>query len=161
MTERAVPAWLEGAATAAPGASFEDVLGDQVARVEPDELVPFLSAVRDAGYELFIDLCGIDYLTRKPRFEVAVNVVSLDPMRRLRVLVGVPGDDPVVPTITGVYPGADFYERETWDLFGIVFDGHPDLTRILLPDEWSGHPLRKDSPVGSVPVQFKEANKAT
>jgi NADH-quinone oxidoreductase subunit C len=110
---------------------------------------------------MFVDLCGVDHLTRAPRFEVVINLVSLSDRSRLRILVGVDGADPVVPSITAVYPGANFYERETWDLLGIRFDGHPDLTRILLPDEWEGHPLRKDSPVGSIPVQFKEANKAT
>jgi len=117
--------------------------------------------VHAGGYEMFMDLCGVDYLSRNPRFEVAINLVSVSSGKRLRILVGVNGVDPTVPTISGVYPGANFYERETWDLLGIRFDGHPDLTRILLPDEWEGHPLRKNSPVGSIPVQFKEANKAT
>ena len=89
------------------------------------------------------------------------NLLALDPPERLRLLAGIPGEDPTAPSITGVFAGADFYEREAFDLFGIVFPGHPDLTRILLPDDWQGHPLRKDTPVGSVPVQFKEANRAT
>ena len=142
-----------------PADSF--IEGDDVAIVSPDDLIAFTTAVRDAGYAMFVDLCGVDHLTRAPRFEVVINLVSLSDRSRLRILVGVDGADPVVPSITAVYPGANFYERETWDLLGIRFDGHPDLTRILLPDEWEGHPLRKDSPVGSIPVQFKEANKAT
>jgi NADH-quinone oxidoreductase subunit C len=156
-----VPASLAAAFEAAPGATYEERRGDDVALVSPDELIAFATAVHDAGYEMFVDLCGVDHLTRSPRFDVVINVVSVSDRRRLRVLVGVDGADPVVPSLTPVYPGANFYERETWDLFGIRFDGHPDLTRILLPDEWEGHPLRKDSPVGSIPVQFKEANKAT
>ena len=110
---------------------------------------------------MFIDLCAVDYLIRNPRFEVVIGLLSLDPLERLRLLVGIPGDDPTIPSITGLFAGADFYEREAFDLFGIQFSGHPNLTRILLPDDWEGHPLRKDTPVGSIPVQFKEANRAT
>lgn len=161
MTEHVTPADLAAAFEAAPGAVYEKRHGDDVAIVGPDELVAFVAEVRDAGYEMFVDLCGVDYLSRIPRFEVAINLVSVSMGKRLRILVPVPGAEPVVPTITDVYPGANFYEREAWDLFGIRFEGHPDLTRLLLPDEWEGHPLRKNSPVGSVPVQFKEANKAT
>ena len=156
-----VPLGLEDAAAAFPDVRFDELHGDTVARVDRADLVGFMEAVRDAGYEMFIDLCAVDYLSRRPRFEVVVNVVSIQHERRLRVLVGVPGEDPTVPTISTVYPGSNFYEREAFDLFGIGFEGHPDPTRILLPDEWEGHPLRKDYPVGSVPVQFKEANKAT
>ena len=119
------------------------------------------AAAHDAGFDFFVDLCAVDYLTRDPRFEVVVNLLSLEPPERVRLLAGIPGDDPTVPSITGVFAGADFYEREAFDLIGIEFVGHPDLTRILLPDEWVGHPLRKDAPVGSVPVQFKEANQVT
>ena len=73
---------------------------------------------------------------------------------------GVPADDPTVPSLCTVYPGVNFPEREVYDLFGITFEGHPDMTRILMPDDWEGHPLRKDFSVGSVPVRFKESPEA-
>jgi NADH-quinone oxidoreductase subunit C len=155
----ALPAILAPVAEAFPDARFTEPHGDPVARVGRDDYSAFLEAVRDVGFEYFIDVCAVDYLTRDPRFEVVVNLVAFDAGVRLRVLVGVPGDDPTLPTATGIFPGANFYEREAWDLFGIRFEGHPDLSRLLLPDEWEGHPLRKNSPVGSIPVQFKEANK--
>lgn len=152
---------VEGLAAAFPDVEFDTPFGQQVARVPREQLVGFVGAARAAGYAMFIDLCAVDYLHRDPRFEVVVNLLSLDPPARLRILTGLPGDDPVAPSITGVFAGANFYERETYDLFGVTFEGHPDLTRILLPDDWVGHPLRKDVPVGAVPVQFKEANRAT
>lgn len=144
-----------------PSAEFGESHGQRIVRVPRDDLVGFVDAARLAGFRMFIDLCGVDYLRRDPRFEVVIELLSLDPPSRLRILVGVPGDEPSVPSITGVFAGADFYERETFDLFGIIFEGHPDLTRILLPDDWEGHPLRKDAPVGAVPVQFKGSNQAT
>lgn len=121
-----------------------------------------VEALRDAGFDYFIDLCGVDYLRRSPRYEVVVNLLSHGLRRRIRVRVpvGTGGDTPHLPSIIDVFAGANFYERETFDLFGVVFDGHTDLTRILLPDEWEGHPLRKDYAVGSVPVQFKGAHHA-
>jgi NADH-quinone oxidoreductase subunit C len=152
---------LSGLAASVPGAEFEEKHGQHLARVPVGALAAAAAAARDAGFNLFIDLCAVDYLHRDPRFEVIVTLVAMDPPTRLRIIAGVPGDDPVAPSITGVYPGANFYEREAYDLFGIAFDGHPDLTRILLPDDWVGHPLRKDVPVGAVPVQFKAANRAT
>ena len=152
---------VETVAASMEGAVVADSLGQTVVRVSRELLVAAVTAARDAGFTMFIDLCAVDYLTRDPRFEVVVGLLSLDPPERIRLLVGVPGDDASVPSITGVFAGADFYEREAFDLFGIDFAGHPDLTRILLPDDWQGHPLRKDTPVGSVPVQFKEANRAT
>jgi NADH/F420H2 dehydrogenase subunit C len=142
-------------------AEFEVSHGQVVVRVPREDLVGFVDAAKVAGFRMFIDLCGVDYLDRDPRFEVVVNLLSLEPPRRIRILVGVPGDDPTAPSITGVFPGADFYERETFDLFGIEFEGHPDLTRILLPDDWVGFPLRKDAPIGSVPVQFKGSTKVS
>ncbi len=143
------------------GAVVSDSLGQTVVRVARESLIAAVTAARDSGFTMFIDLCAVDYLIRNPRFEVVIGLLSLDPLERLRLLVGIPGDDPTIPSITGLFAGADFYEREAFDLFGIQFSGHPNLTRILLPDDWEGHPLRKDTPVGSIPVQFKEANRAT
>jgi NADH-quinone oxidoreductase subunit C len=123
--------------------------------VSRDDYYFLIEAARNAGYETFIDLCAVDHLAREPRFDVVVNLVSTRFGERLRIKVGIPNDEPSLATISTLYAGADFYERESWDLFGIVFEGHPSLTRLLMPDEWEGHPLRKDYPVGSVPVEFK------
>jgi NADH-quinone oxidoreductase subunit C len=126
-----------------------------------------VAAKRAEGFELCSDVCAVDYL-RHParplpdgvdaeRFEVVVNLLSLSAKRRARVRVQVPESDPVVPTLFDLYPGTEAMEREVFDLMGIRFAGHPDLTRILMPEDWEGHPLRKDYGVGRVPVQFKEA----
>ena len=92
------------------------------------------------------------------RFEVVVNFLDIDAGRRIRVRVQVPADDPTLPTLFDIHPGTEAMEREAYDMFGIAFTDHPDLTRILMPEDWEGHPLRKDYEVGSIPVQFKEAN---
>ncbi len=131
-----------------------------VAHVPATDVAAFAAAVRAAGYDVFIDLCGVDYLRRHPRYEVVINLLSHTKRRRMRIRVGVDGANPEVPSVSEVFAGANFYERETYDLFGIRFIGHPDLTRILLPDDWEGFPLRKDYSVGSVPVQFKGSHKA-
>lgn len=151
---------LEKLAEAFPGVELETVLnGQDVAHVSVDDYAGFVTAVYEAGFDVFVDLCGVDYLRRDPRFEVVLNVLSHQHMQRLRIRVGVPASSPTVPSVTTTFPGANFYEREAYDLFGIVFAGHPDLTRIVLPDDWEGHPLRKDYSVGSVPVRFKESPK--
>jgi len=93
------------------------------------------------------------------RFELVVNLRSFAPPAIVRLRVQVPEQDPLVPSIFGFYPGAEAMEREVFDLFGIRFEDHPDLTRILLPEDWEGHPLRKDYGVGRVPVQFKEVKR--
>ena len=90
------------------------------------------------------------------RFELVANYLSHPRNRRLRVITEVPEGDTTVASIADVYPGVNFAERETYDMFGITFEGHPDLTRILMPDDWEGHPLRKDDAPGRVPVAFKE-----
>jgi len=145
-----------------PDVKFEQVLDSKqdVAHVPTEDYLPFVAAARTAGFDVFVDLCGVDYLRRAPRFEVVLNLLSHEHRRRLRIRLGVSGTEPVVPSITPVFPGANFYEREAFDLFGIIFEGHPDLTRVVLPDDWEGHPLRKDYSVGSVPVRFKESPKA-
>jgi len=140
---------------------------DEVAFPPRDRYHDLVTAYRDSGFEMCADLCAVDYLShpgrRLPdgvvpeRFEVVVNLLSLSAKRRARVRVQVPAGDPVVDSVTDVYAGADAMEREAYDLMGIVFSGHPDLTRILMPEDWEGHPLRKDYGVGRVPVQFKEA----
>ena len=92
------------------------------------------------------------------RFEVVVNFLDIAAGRRIRVRVQVPADDPTLPTLFDIHPGTEAMEREAFDMFGITFTDHPDLSRILMPEDWEGHPLRKDYEVGSIPVQFKEAN---
>jgi NADH-quinone oxidoreductase subunit C len=119
------------------------------------------------GFEQLSDLTAVDYLAHAgrslppgvvpERFEVVANLLSLSLRRRVRVRVQVPEEDPVVDTLWDLYPGAEAMEREVFDLLGVRFKGHPDLTRILMPEDWEGHPLRKDYGVGRVPVQFKEA----
>jgi NADH-quinone oxidoreductase subunit C len=144
---------IEGIAKAVPGAIAD---GD-IITVEPDGLLAVAEAAKEAGFEMCIDLTAVDYLHREPRFEVVVNLLSQKHKRRLRIRCGVLATKPVVPSLTDIYPGANFYEREVYDLMGISFTGHPDMTRILMPDDWEGHPLRKDFAVGAVPVQFKSS----
>ena len=144
-------------AAAHPGSS---VNGDTIT-LDPGGLLAVAEAAKEAGFEMCMDLTAVDYLDRAPRFEVVVNLLSQSHRQRLRLHVPVPADDPRLPSLTGTYPSANFYEREVYDLMGIAFDGHPDLTRILMPDDWEGHPLRKDYAVGSVPVQFKSSPTST
>ncbi len=151
---------LAGLLAAAPGAEAGVSAGDDVVRVGPEGLAKLAAAAREAGFEMCSDITAVDYLgKRRVRFELVVNLISLRRNRRLRILVPVPGDDPAAPSLVSVYPGANFLEREVYDMFGIRFEGHPDLTRILMPDDWEGHPLRRDFGVGAVPVQFKEAHQ--
>ncbi len=120
--------------------------------------------LRAEGYRMCIDVTVVDYLGAPPRplppgiiaerFELVAQFLDLEAHRRLRLRVQV-GEATSVPTITDLFPGAEALEREAWDMFGVVFDDHPDLTRILMPEEWTGHPLRKDYDVGRIPVQFK------
>ena len=130
-----------------------------------DQYLDLVKALADDGYTMVIDLCGVDYLDylQRPlpagivgeRFEVVVNLLDIAHRRRIRLRVQVPEAEPAVPTLFDVHPGAEAYERETYDMFGIVFTGHPDMTRILMPEDCVGHPLRKDYAVGKIPVQFK------
>ena len=114
------------------------------------------------------DLCAVDYLgsaaqrelptgVEAERFEVVVNLLNLAYRTRVRVRVQVPASDTTVASLYNLYPGTEAMEREAYDLLGITFTDHPDLTRILMPDDWEGHPLRKDEATGRIPVQFKGA----
>jgi NADH-quinone oxidoreductase subunit C len=141
--------------------------GQDVLHPGRDDLAGLALALRDEhGFGVCLDVTAVDYLTfeaprhlpegvEPERFELVVVVLSLTARERLRLRVQVPADDPVVPSLFDVYPTAEALERETYDMFGIVFEGHPDLTRILMPEDWEGYPLRKQYPTGTIPVQFK------
>lgn len=105
-------------------------------------------------YVFLEQLCGVDYLGRDPRFEVVYHLFSLEHCHRICLKVGVSEAHPHVPTLTTLWPTANWQERETFDMFGIIFDGHPRLDRILLPDDWIGYPQRKDVPIGEEEVAF-------
>lgn len=144
--------------------------GDLRVTVRRDRIADVLRALRDEAeprYNFFSECMGVDYLdpqTGQPilgkphRFEVVYNLVAMDlaggPCKRLFIKTGVPDQQPSVPTATGVYAGAEFCEREIFDMFGIRFEGHPDLRRILMSDDWVGHPQRKDYPLGGERVEF-------
>ena len=107
-------------------------------------------------FELCSSLSAVHYPGEVGReLHVVIHLTSMSFRRRIRVEVSVPDADPHLPSITPVYPTCDWHEREAWDMFGIVFDGHPGLTRILMPDDWPGHPQRKDYPLGGIPVEYK------
>jgi NADH-quinone oxidoreductase subunit C len=136
--------------------------GDHLIKLPAEELLDFATAAKAGGFDMLADVTAVDYLgVKEPRFEVVVNLLNLDASQRIRIRCEVDGEHPSIGSLVSVYPGANFFEREVFDLMGIEFDGHPDLTRILMPDDWEGHPLRKDFGLGDVPVQFKASNKAT
>lgn len=159
--ERELPTELELAAIVEPGASstWEVGVGEWVIKVPADEYHAVAAAALENGFDTFIDLCAVDYFRARPRFEVVLTLLNQEMPMRLRLRSGVDGAEPKIATVSDVFPGANFYEREAFDLFGIEFEGHPDLTRILMPDDWEGYPLRKDYAVGTVPVQFKGSHK--
>lgn len=145
--------------------------GQQVLHPSRAALPTLVRTLRDTDdYAMCLDVCGVDYLTfaadrglpaavEPERFEVVVTLISHAKANRLRIRVQVPGDDPTCPSLFDVHPGSEAMEREVFDLFGITFEGHPDLTRILMPEDWDGHPLRKDEGIGRIPVQFKAADR--
>jgi len=134
--------------------------------VPRDEMPAVALALRDRpelAFRFLAELTAVDYHPREPRFEVVYIVVSIEHRLRVRLKVRLPGADAHVGTVSGVWPAADWLEREVWDLFGIAFDGHPDPRRLLMPEDWEGHPLRKDYPVqiqlkprSSEPLQVSE-----
>jgi NADH-quinone oxidoreductase subunit C len=150
------------------GCPVVDSNGQTVLHVPRERYLDVVKALADDGYAMCVDLTAIDALElvgrRLPpgvapeRFEVVVNLLDIRNRRRIRLRVQVPEDDAVLPTLFDVHPGTEAMEREVFDMFGVTFADHPDLTRILMPEDWVGHPLRKDYDVGRIPVQFKEAN---
>ncbi len=139
--------------------------GQLVVHPDRDSYLALVRALRDDGYRMCVDLCGVDYLLKPDRplpigvaperFEVVVNLLALEGRRRARVRLQLPADDLTAPSLFELHPGTEAMEREAYDMFGILFPGHPDLSRILMPDDWEGHPLRKDYGIGRIPVQFK------
>ena len=149
------------------GCPVTDSFGAQVVHCHRADYIGLCTALKADGYIMPIGVAGVDYLThpgrtlpetiQAERFEVVVELLDLAGHRRIRVRCQVPASDPSLPSLFDLWPGTEFHERETYDMFGIRFDGHPDLSRILMPEDWEGHPLRKDYDTGHVPVQFKEA----
>ncbi len=142
---------------------FPDVLvarGEVTLVLDRADLIDALLRLRDQedlGFRFLSSITATDHPSRVPRFWVVYELRSVEHAHRLRVKVGLPDDDPHVPSATALFPTADWHERETFDLFGIVFDGHPDLDRILLPDDWEGYPLRKDEELGGVGTRYHGA----
>ena len=129
-------------------------------KVSPSEYLSTVQELNQDGFELMVDLTVVDWFRkREPRFELVVQFLSTSKNERKTIKVAISDEDLSVPSITSVFPSANFYEREAFDMFGIKFSDHPDLTRILMPDDWVGHPLRKDYGSGRIPVQFKNAPK--
>jgi NADH-quinone oxidoreductase subunit C len=137
-----------------------------------EDLVDLVRTLRDdEGFRVCVDVTAVDYLAyegvrdlpsavQPERFEVVVGLLSLETRERLRLRVQVPAGDATCPSLFEVHPGTEALEREVYDMYGIEFAGHPDLTRILMPEDWEGFPLRKDYPVGAIPVQFKGVQNA-
>ncbi len=131
--------------------------GDLSLSVRPEHYLALAQFLRDdpaLRYTFLENLCGVDYLGRTPRFEVVVHLVSMQHLHRVCLKVGAPEEHPHVPSLTPLFATANYQEREAYDLLGIVFDGHPSLTRILMPDDWLGHPQRKDHPLVEEEIAF-------
>ena len=146
------------------GCPISDSRGQVVLHPSRAQYVGVVRALLDEGYEMCVDLTATDYLlmpqrelpdgVAAERFEVVVNLLSLSARQRIRLRVQVPVDDPSIDSLFDFHPGTEAMEREVFDMFGITFTNHPDLTRILMPEDWEGHPLRKDYDRGAIPVQF-------
>jgi NADH-quinone oxidoreductase subunit C len=156
---------VDALAEAYPG--FQDAVmrvvvdrGELTLHVRPERVAEVARVLRDDAnlrFEFCSGVSGVDYPSQRERLHAVVHLLSMTYRRRIRLEAAVTAEHPHVASVTGVYPTADFHERETYDMFGIVFDGHPALTRILMPDDWVGHPQRKDYPLGGVPVEYKGA----
>ncbi|WP_019875351.1 NADH-quinone oxidoreductase subunit C [Sporichthya polymorpha] len=166
--------WFDDAADAlrrallVSGSSWEEAVeavvvhrGELTLHIRRDAILQVCQVLRDdpaLRYEMFSGVSGVHYPEQTGRELHAVyHLLSITHNRRLRLEVSVPDADPHIPSVYSVYPTCDWHERETYDFFGIIFDGHPALTRIMMPDDWPGHPQRKDYPLGGIPVEYKGA----
>jgi len=146
------------------GVPLSDSRGQRVLHPDRSQYLGTIKTLLDETFVVCADLTAVDYLTfpdrslpsgvSGERFEVVVNLLSIERRERLRVRVQVPESDATLPSLFDMYPGTEAMEREVYDMFGIAFTNHPDLTRILMPEDWDGHPLRKDYDQGRIPVQF-------
>lgn len=149
------------------GSPLVESTGQRVLFVAKDRYFATLKSLALDGFEMCVDLTAVDFLTHPgrtlptgitaERFEVVVNLLSLRHHKRLRIRVQVSEADATIDSAFDIYPGTEAMEREVYDMFGIALNNHPDLTRILMPEDWDGHPLRKDYAQGRIPVQFKGA----
>ncbi len=115
--------------------------------VARENIIAACKAVQQAGYNFLEDVTAVDWYPSEPRFQITYHILSMTLKERVRLAVRLDGEDASLDSITSVWPSANFYEREVFDLFGVHFGGHPNLTRIMMPTDWNGHPLRKDYPV--------------
>ena len=123
-------------------------------RVRPEAIGEVLEALRERGYRHLMSVHGVDYHPAEPRLGVQYELLNRDALDRVTVMLRVPTDAPNVPSVTPRWPTADHQEREVFDMFGVIFDGHPDPRRILMPEDYEGHPQRRDFPIGGEPVIF-------
>lgn len=150
------------------GCVVDESRGQAVLHATRAGWIAAIKELTDDGYTMCVDLTAVDYLAHpgRPlpagvepeRFEVVASFLDMSQGRRVRLRVQVPADDASLPTLFDIHPGTEAMEREVFDMFGIDFVDHPDLTRILMPEDWEGNPLRKDYEVGRIPVQFKEVH---
>ena len=150
------------------GCPLADKLGQAVIHPNRDQYLGVVKKLTDDGYTMCVDLTAVDYLNNMARplpagivgerFEIVVNMLDITNRLRIRLRVQVPEAETTIGSLFDVHPGTEAMEREVFDMFGITFSNHPDPTRILMPEDWIGHPLRKDYEIGEIPVQFKQVN---
>ena len=135
-------------------------MNSEILNIPLNDYKTTVESLKNEGFEMMMDLTVVDWFRKKePRFEIVVQFLSTSHNKRKTLKTFVNDKDLSISSITDIYPSANFYEREAFDMFGIIFENHPDLTRILMPDDWVGHPLRKNYGSGRIPVQFKNAPK--
>ena len=166
-TDAAEPVEAPDAPLQVHGCAAVESVGQLVVHPSREHYVDVVKALADDGYAMCVDLTGVDYLgfmdralpdgVARERFEVVVNLLDMAGRRRIRLRVQIPESEPSLASLFDIHPGTEAMEREVFDMFGIAFDGHPDPSRILMPEDWIGYPLRKDYEIGEIPVQFKGA----